>query len=126
LERLTGNAARGRYPGLRLLVLFGSRARGDIVSRSDWDLAYLAESGFDPDRLLGDAVATVDADRVDLVDLGRAGGQIRFRVARDGRPLFETRAGEFDRFWHDAVTFWCDVEPIVRPGYEGVLSRLSR
>ena len=31
-----------RQSGLQLLVLFGSRARGEATARSDWDLGYLA------------------------------------------------------------------------------------
>ena len=37
-------------PLLRLLVLFGSRERGDARPESDWDLGYLAETGFEPMR----------------------------------------------------------------------------
>jgi predicted nucleotidyltransferase len=32
-----------RHPALRLLVLFGSRARGDHDSSSDWDIAFLSD-----------------------------------------------------------------------------------
>lgn len=38
--------------GLRLLVLHGSRARGDARDDSDWDLAFVADTTFDPDDLL--------------------------------------------------------------------------
>ncbi|HXH06270.1 MAG TPA: nucleotidyltransferase domain-containing protein [Vicinamibacterales bacterium] len=122
LSRLIGATA---YPGLRLLVLFGSRARGDAGPDADWDLAYLADSAFDPDALLADLAETLGADRIDLVDLARAGGQMRYRVARDGRVLYEAEPGGFRRFQLEAVLFWCDVEPIVARGYEDVLARLS-
>ncbi|HSF42194.1 MAG TPA: nucleotidyltransferase domain-containing protein, partial [Thermoanaerobaculia bacterium] len=39
-------------PGLHLLILFGSRARGDDHLGSDWDFGYLAGADFDPDDLL--------------------------------------------------------------------------
>jgi predicted nucleotidyltransferase len=125
-ESLAGVLAAKSYPGLRLLLLFGSRARGDAGAGADWDLAYLAEPLFDADGLLADVAGRVGADRVDLVDLARAGGQLRYRAARDGRVLFEVRPGEFERFWFDAVSFWCDVAPVVERAYEGVLSRLGR
>jgi len=39
-------------PGLRLLLLFGSRARGDQRATSDWDLGYVGTDVFDPDGFL--------------------------------------------------------------------------
>lgn len=39
-----------------------------------------------------------------------------YRVAWDGEPVFEAREGVFDRFWMDAVSFWCDAE---RPSQDG-------
>jgi predicted nucleotidyltransferase len=119
-------AVGARHPELRLLVLFGSRARGDAREESDWDLGYLAEPGIDPDALLLDLVDALGTDRVDLVDLARAGAQIAFRAAADGRVLYEAAPGLFGRFWLGAVHFWCDVEPILRSGYAGVLARLRR
>lgn len=112
------------HPDLRLLVLFGSRARGDAQAQSDWDLGYLAREGFAPDVLLLDLVHALATDRIDLVDLGRAGAQVRFRAARDGRLLHEAEPGIFGRFWIEAVDFWCDAEPLIRAGYAQVLARL--
>lgn len=126
IDDVVDRARRGRYVGLQALVLFGSRARGDAHRQSDWDVGYLAAPGVDPGTLLADVVRAVGSDEVDLVDLDRAGGQLRFRAARDGRVLFEVRPGVFARFWVDAVTFWCDAAPILQGGYEQVLSRLSR
>lgn len=115
-----------RHPELRLLLLFGSRARGDARDRSDWDLGYLAVTGLDPDALLLDLVNALGMDRIDLVDLARAGAQVRFRAAGDGRVLYEAEPGLFDRFWIEAVDFWCDAEPLLRTGYAQVLARLRR
>jgi len=119
-------------PGLSLLVLFGSRARGSDRPSSDWDFGYVASRGFDPDHLLGVLVDTLNNDRIDLVDLRRAGAPLRYRAARDGRVVAEVENGEFARFWLDAVSFWCDVQPLLRRGYDAVLggagpvSRLDR
>jgi predicted nucleotidyltransferase len=119
-------ALGARHPDLSLLVLFGSRARGDAREQSDWDLGYLAERGLDADALLLDAVTALGTDRVDLVDLARAGAQVRYRAARDGRVLHEARPGAFAAFWATAVDFWCDVEPLLRAGYAEALARLRR
>jgi uncharacterized protein len=123
LDRVS-EAAR-REPGLELLVLFGSRARGDAHERSDWDFGYLAGERFDPDRFLATLVGLLDVDRIDLVDLSRAGGLLRYRAAGDGVPLFESEEGAFAKFWFDAVSFWCDAQPILSAGYEAILERLS-
>jgi predicted nucleotidyltransferase len=106
-----------------LLVLHGSRARGDARDGSDWDLAYLADERFDPDTFLADLVLALGTDRIDLSRLSGTSGLFRYRVARDGEPVFEARDGIFDRFWMDAVSFWCDAEPVLRSGYEAVLER---
>lgn len=118
--------AAARHREIALLVLFGSRARGDATERSDWDLGYVAGPDFDRDALLATLVGALDTEGVDLVDLERAGGLIRFRAARDGTPLFERAAGDFARFWFAAVSFWCDMGPLIRAGYEDVLSDLPR
>ena len=123
--RLARLVESGSHPELRLLVLFGSRARGDAQEGADWDFGFLGDPAFDADALLGELMAALQADRVDLVDLGRAGGQVRFRVARDGRLVYERSPGEFQRFWFEAVSFWCDVAPVLEPAYEAVLSRLG-
>jgi hypothetical protein len=86
-----------RHEGVRLAILFGSRARGDATAASDWDIGYLADPSVDRDGLLADLVRALDTDRVDLVDLDRAGGLIRFRAAR-GIPVFEATADAFARF----------------------------
>jgi predicted nucleotidyltransferase len=118
-------AAAEETAGLRLLVLFGSRALGRAHSRSDWDFGYLAEPGFQPEALHAGLIQAVNTERVDLVDLDAASGLLRYRAAAQGRPLYEAEPGEFKRFWLEAVDFWCDVEPILRPAYDRVLERLG-
>lgn len=113
-------------PGLELLLLFGSRARAESHSRSDWDLGYLAGVDTDPAVLRGRLVENLGTDRVDLVDLGRAGGLLRYRAARDGQLVFEARPGVGDRFRLEAALFWCDAAPVLQRGYEDVLAELTR
>jgi len=113
-------------PGLHLLVLHGSRARGDAHARSDWDVAYQAGPAFDADALLAALADTLKADRIDLVDLERAGALLRHRVARDGVVLFERDPGRFDRFWLDAVHTWCDLAFVLEPLYARVLDSVHR
>ena len=114
-----------REEGLSLLVLFGSRARGDETPRSDWDFGYLGDQAFDADSLLAALVIRLGTDRVDLTDLGRAGALLRHRAAADSRVVYAANERIFPLFWLEAVSFWCDVEPVLRRGYRAVLSELG-
>ncbi|GLZ46979.1 hypothetical protein Acsp06_31640 [Actinomycetospora sp. NBRC 106375] len=111
--------------GLDVLLLHGSRARGDAGPGSDWDLACLADDGFDPVALLAVLTETLGTDAVDLVDLRRASALLRFRAARDGVLLLERRQDAFLEFRLDAVTFWCDAGPVIRAAQSDVLSSLG-
>lgn len=124
LDRVRDVASR--TPGLELLVLFGSRARGEEHARSDWDFGYLGGHTLDVAALLAALVETVGSDRLDLVDLARASGLLRYRAARDGVALFESRPRIMESFCLDAADFWCDAEPILRRGYDDVLADLRR
>lgn len=108
-------------PGLQLLLLHGSRARNEAHAHSDWDFAYEADATFDADALLAAFADALYADRIDLVDLNRAGALFRHRVARDGVMLFERTPGRFGRFWLNAVDTWCDLAPVLEPLYARVL-----
>jgi predicted nucleotidyltransferase len=114
------------HAGLTLLVLHGSRARGDAREDSDWDFVYLAEPAFDASLLYADLAIALTTDHVDVANLATAGGLMRYRVARDGIVVLEAEPGEFDRFWFAAVSFWCDAEPVLRAGYKDVLGGLGR
>ncbi|HMH53544.1 MAG TPA: nucleotidyltransferase domain-containing protein [Candidatus Acidoferrum sp.] len=111
-----------QHAGVRLAVVFGSRARGDATAASDWDIGILSDPDLDHDALLADLVRTLGIDRIDLVDLARAGGLVRFRAARDGIAVFERVPGAFADFWREAVDFWCDAGPLIRAGYDAVLA----
>jgi predicted nucleotidyltransferase len=117
--------AAGRTPGLELLLLYGSRARGEAHARSDWDLGYLAAPETDIGGLTAAVVEIAGTDRVDLVDLTCAGGLLRYRAARDGELIYEARPGLDERFRFEAVRFWCEAGPLLRRGYADVLADLK-
>ncbi|MGH3980564.1 MAG: type VII toxin-antitoxin system MntA family adenylyltransferase antitoxin [Pseudonocardiaceae bacterium] len=112
-------------PGMRLLVLHGSRARGDAGPQSDWDFGYLAGEPLDPTGLLARLTMAVGTDAVDLVDLSGASALLRFRAARDGVVLLERPAGAFAEFQLEAVRFWCDAGPVIRAAQVDVLAALG-
>ena len=115
-----------RHPGLELLVLHGSRGRGDAREDSDWDFGFVGSPSFDRLDLLSELTQALSTDRVDLADLERAGGLLRFRAARDGTPVYERDPGAFERYWLGAVRFWLDAEPTLDKAYDDLLDSLGR
>lgn len=113
-----------KYPELQLLMLFGSRARQDAQENSDWDFGFLASKNFDSLSFYSDLSLLLRTDKLDLVDLSRANGLLRFRAARDGIALYQKTNQEYEKFWLQAVNFWCDAGPIIRTEYEALLRRL--
>ena len=118
-------AAASDLPGVRLLVLHGSRGRGDAGPRSDWDFAYLADGQLDPTELLAKLTVAVGTDAVDLADLTTASALLRFRAASDGVALLERPPGAFLQFRLEAVRFWCDAGPVIRTAQADVLAALG-
>lgn len=125
VEDALRDAAR-TVPGLRLLLLFGSRGRQEARPGADWDLGYLAGLGLDPALLEATMSELLGTDNIDVVDLARTSGLLRYRAAREGRVLYADGEEVFDRFWMEAVTFWCDMAPILEEGYRHILERLPR
>lgn len=110
-----------KAPGLRLLVLHGSRARGTHRPDSDWDFAYLADESFDADDLLARLGEALGSNNIDLADLSRASGLLRFKAASEGQAVHEAQLGQFDAFRLAAAAAWCDMEPVLRRAFEARL-----
>ncbi len=83
-------------PGVVTAYLFGSRATGRARADSDIDLAVDWDPELDADARmsaedalragLADALGAL-GERIDLVDLRRAGATLGFRVIRDGKLI---------------------------------------
>lgn len=114
-----------RLAALHLLVLHGSRARGDARPNSDWDFGVLASEPPDLGAITTALVVELGTDAVDVVDLRHASALLRFRAARDGIALLERPAGTFVDFRLEAVRFWCDAGPVIRAAHAGVLAALG-
>jgi len=77
-------------PGLKLVYLFGSRAREQSDSQSDWDIAILTESPVNSTKcweLAQEIALKLDAD-VDLIDLTKASTVFRLQIVSDGILLY--------------------------------------
>jgi uncharacterized protein len=101
---------RDRIPYLKMLILFGSRARGDTHAKSDWDFAALYDeklweesckdrgfAWFEVPGILGEAFR-INSDEIDVVELNRCSQPIAHFIARDGILLYEKEPGEFEKF----------------------------
>jgi len=118
-------ALRHSFPKLQVLVLHGSRARGQAHERSDWDFAYLAEDTLDLPGLILELSRLTGSDQVDVADLSRSSGLLRHRVATDGKLLFERSPRELERFVIESTRFWLDVAPVIAESQEAVLRGLG-
>lgn len=124
LKKQVSDCAK-QYRGLRFLLLFGSRAQGKARPESDWDFGYIADPGFDSMPLYTELVLILENDDVDLVDLNRANGLLRYRAVKDGLLLCEARKGEYEKFWLQVLYFWCDVSPLLQREYKFLLDGLQ-
>ncbi len=76
-----------RNRGVRRVVLFGSRARGTELPKSDIDIAF---EGGDADGFVDDVQERLwSLLMVDAVDLTGASEELRAEVERDGKVLYE-------------------------------------
>ena len=116
----------GMMPDLRLLVLFGSAARDRARSESDIDLAVQCDGPADLDALYLAVAPRLGTDRLDLIDLRRAGPLLGMAVARTGRPLFEREPGAFREFQSLASRRYCDTDKLRRARRRAIHAFLER
>lgn len=95
-----------RAAGYRLVVLFGSAARGEGAP-SDLDIGILATGPLDAVDATNRLIRALGMQEVDVADLGRAEPLLAALVAREAILLYE-RPGEFARFASLAVRRFAD------------------
>lgn len=98
-----------KAPYIKLLVLFGSRARGDADHSSDWDFALLCDEerykqhrgeGWSLLHLWGviQTAYKLKDDEMDVVDLKECSDLLAHSVVRESKLLYEEEPGLFDSF----------------------------
>lgn len=104
-----------QIPYLKLLILFGSRARGDNSVFSDWDFALLFDENLRQRYELEDGwnrlrswvvlqqVLGLGDDEMDWVDLKDASELLAHSIARDGVVIYEREPGIFEEFKKHAL-----------------------
>jgi polymorphic toxin system nucleotidyltransferase-like protein len=111
-------------PDLRLLVLFGSVAHDR--SRPESDLAVQCDGPADLDALYSAIAPRLGTDRLDLIDIRRAGPLLGMAVARTGRLLFERDPGAFREFQSLASRRYCDTDELRRARRRAIHAFLER
>ena len=95
-----------QLPNLQMLILFGSRARGEHRPDSDWDFAVLYGERSDRKDIssllkiytLLEQAFEIPDDKIDVVDLKECSPILAHYVARDGQLLYERETGLFEGF----------------------------
>jgi len=123
-------------PYLKLLVLFGSRARGDTHSNSDWDFAVLYDEelrrqtveGFGWFRdigIIGDCLS-LNSDNIDIVEIQRCSELMAHYIARDGQLIYEQKPGLFKRFKREKLLNPEKIEVITEQSRKKVYNFLGK
>ncbi|MTF38319.1 type VII toxin-antitoxin system MntA family adenylyltransferase antitoxin [Cyanobacterium aponinum] len=99
-----------KMPYIKMVILFGSRARGDINDKSDWDFAILCDreiaaktfknkvSSWFAYSIDLNEIFDLKTERIDVVDLNSCSDFIAHYIARDGVLIYEKNEGEFEHF----------------------------
>jgi predicted nucleotidyltransferase len=99
-----------QVPSLQLLVLFGSRARGDHNDESDWDFAALYADQEQNSRKLLSAdphivthlvladIFNLPDHQVDVVNLTQVSTLMSHFIAQDGKLIYECEPEIFSKF----------------------------
>ena len=114
-------------PRLRLALLFGSAAAGELREGSDVDVAILPEDPGLPlaaELALQAQLSRVARREVDLVRLDRAPTLVKYQVARHGQLLLASDRFARSRFVAQAVSEYLDFEPALRRAQERFRLRL--
>jgi predicted nucleotidyltransferase len=109
-----------KIPYLKMLVLFGSRARGDTHAKSDWDFAVTYDEKLREESckdrsfawfeipVILEEIFQINSDQIDVVELNHCSPLIGFHVARDGKVLYEEKPGDFAKFQLKAWKHYAD------------------
>ena len=87
---------------LRLLVLFGSQARGDAYKKSDIDIAYAADQTIDiteENRMALELYSVFGTAKLDMVNLAKADPLLLKRITEEGIALYEANASFFNNLY---------------------------
>ena len=124
-----------QHPTLKLLILFGSRARGEQNPTSDWDVAFLSDASPEDAATWfpgADLLQTlskqghIPSDRLDLIDLSTCSDILTHFVAQEGQLIYERDPGEFERFQQRSLKAPAELQQFRQTQRKKVLQALAR
>ncbi|PSB20198.1 nucleotidyltransferase domain-containing protein [Phormidesmis priestleyi ULC007] len=127
-----------QVPYLKLLVLFGSRARGDHFPSSDWDFALLFDEelrqqyepggGWNCYRSWSVLQQLLDLgdDEMDWIDLKNASDLLAHTIASEGKVIYEKTAGEFESFRQTSLKTTAELKKIYQEEREELELELQK
>ena len=98
-----------KAPYIELIILFGSRARGNASRTSDWDIAFVCDEEHRT-RREGDGMSTMRIwslmqriyglkdGEIDVVDMHGCSELLAHAIVKDGKLIYEKRTGLFNQF----------------------------
>ena len=99
---------------LALLVLLGSYGTENFkTGESDIDIAFLAGTALQGNRcmqLLNDLSMLFEYGNIDLIDLKKASGLLKYEIADKGRLLYESKNGFFLRYSLYCLRYYYDTK----------------
>jgi uncharacterized protein len=125
-----------QVPYLKLLVLFGSRARGEQLSSSDWDFALLFDEElrqqYEPGKgwncyrswSVLQQMLNLGDDEIDWIDLKNASELLAHEIAQDGIVIYESEPGAFQDFQRTHLKSAVEMKQIQKALREQVRAKL--
>lgn len=109
LKNLSGEL-KEKIPDLKMLILFGSRARGNTHSKSDWDFAILSGESLNYLEIYGILadIFKISDDKIDLVNFKNSSPLLDYHIAKDGKVIYEHQPEEFIKFQMKACKIYAD------------------
>ena len=103
------------------MYLFGSHARGVAGPTSDLDICVITES--DISRQEKEEIMGNSSRRIDIVLFWNLPPVIRFRVLREGRPLYIRDELALHRIRVKTLDTYLDMQPMIRRYCDRLLQR---
>lgn len=97
---------------LQLVVLLGSYNTEEFkAGESDIDIAFLSEKSLTTDEyltLINDLSGHFRYSKIDLIDLRKASGLLKYEIATKGRLLYELKEGDFIKYGLYCLRYYYD------------------
>lgn len=112
--------------GIKLVILFGSRAKGSNLDRSDYDLALMQDESFDIIKMTMEICRVLETDKVDIIDIRQVSPLLGMEIAKYGKIIFESKPGLFNSFKSLIFRKYCDTKKIRDARKESIKSFLEK